>query len=116
MRQSCRRTLGGSNHEQTIDKWIQVIFKRGVEGNQQTREDIDEMSKTQETQTKEQMNRVQTTLETVAQRLVRKADTHNCTAEAETFVTVAVLISTIRVIDVEGAKQDVNSLSAIQFE
>ena len=36
-----------------------------------TKEDIDEMSKTQETGTKEQMNRVSTTLETGVQRLVR---------------------------------------------
>ena len=50
---------------QTKENWIQVIFKRGVEGDQQTREDTDEMSKTQETETKEQMNRVHTTLETV---------------------------------------------------
>ena len=77
-----------------------MIFERGVEGDQQTREDIDEMSKTQETETKEQMNRVQTTLETVVQRLVRKVGTHNCTAEAETFLTFAELISAIRVISV----------------
>ena len=35
-----------SLYEQTKESWIQVIFKRGVEGVQQTREDIDEMSKT----------------------------------------------------------------------
>ena len=62
------------------------------------------------------MHRAQVTLETGVQRSVRKADTHNCTAEAETFLTLAVWISTIRVIDVESAKQDVNSLSATQFE
>ena len=101
--------------EQTKENWIQVIFERGVEGDQ-TREDIDEMSKTQETETKEQMNRVQTTLETVVQRSVRKADTRNCKAEAEKFPTFAALISAIRVIDVECANQDVNSLSAIQSE
>ena len=95
-----------------------MIFKRGVEGDQQTREDIDEMSKIQETETEEQMNRVPTTLETVVQGSVRKVDTHNCTAEAETRPTFAVQIkiSAVRVIDVESTKQDVISLSAIQFE
>ena len=82
-----------SLNEQTKENWIQVILKRGVEGDQQTREDIDKMSKTQETKTKEQS-----------------------AAEAETFLTFAVLGSPIRVIDVESAKQDANSLSAIQFE
>ena len=43
---------------------------------------------------------------------MRKADTHNCNAETETFL----LISTIQVIDVVSAKQGVNSLSLKQFE
>ena len=93
-----------------------MIFKRGVEGYQQTREDIDDMSKTQEAETKEQMNKVQATLETVAQRFVRKAGNHNCKAAAETFLTFAVLISAARVIDVESVKQVVNSLSAVYSE
>ena len=93
-----------------------MIFKRGVEGDQQTREDVDEMSKTQEAETKEQMHRVQATLESVVQRSVRKADNHNCKAAAETFLTFTVLISAIRVIDVESVKQVVNSLSGVQSE
>ena len=93
-----------------------MIFKRGVEGDQQTREDIDEMSKTQEAETKEQMNRVPATLEIVAQKPVRKADNHNCKAATETFLTFAVLISAARVIDVEFVKQVVNSLSAAHSE
>ena len=93
-----------------------MIFKRGVEGDQQTREDNDEMSKTQETETKGQMSRVLATLETVVQRSVRKADNHNCKAAAETFLTFAVLISAIRVIDVESVKQVVISLSAVHSE
>ena len=74
------------------------------------------MSKTQEAETKEQMNRVQATLETVVQRSVRKADNHNCKAAAETFLTFAVSISAARVIDVEFVKQVVNSLSAVHSE
>ena len=74
------------------------------------------MSKTQETKTNEQMNRVQIRLETVVQRSGEKADTHNCAADGEAFLTFAVLICPIRIIDVESGKQDVNSLSAIQLE
>ena len=93
-----------------------MIFKRGVEVDEQAREDIDEVSKTHEAETKGQMNRVQATLETVVQRPVRKADNHNCKAAAETFLTFAVLISAIRVIDVESVKQFVISLSAVHSE
>ena len=74
------------------------------------------MSKTQEAETKEQMNRVQATLERVVQRSVRKADNHNCKTAAETFLTFPVLISAARVIDVEFVKQVVNSLSAVHSE
>ena len=63
-------------YEQTKAKWRQVVLKRGVEGAQQMREDIDKMCKTQEAKTKEQMNRVQNTFETVVQISVRKSDSH----------------------------------------
>ena len=63
-------------YEQAKAKWRQVILKRGVEGDQQMREDINKMCKNQEAKTKEQMNRVQNTLETVVQKSVRKTDSH----------------------------------------